>query len=237
MRGAPRRWTQEELREAVASCFSWSEVGQRLGVSRETVRRPGVELGLDTSHFRHGRKRLESPELARALDNRVQAVTRRREEFLASRGGVCEQCGEPPYAVVRLEGGGKPAGWVFALGEEYRRALLAEMTVLCQQCFLDSRYNGRPHGTLRRYAKGCRCEKCRKVRADYQKTKRAQKNGVSKRPRWKYDEPLTPTKKTARLWGVPQDEPPAPADGWWHELGRDTVDVPAVDVLWPSEEG
>lgn len=54
-----RRWTDDQLREAIASSTSFREAASRLGSieSRKGVHLQARKLGLDTSHFAHGRER------------------------------------------------------------------------------------------------------------------------------------------------------------------------------------
>ncbi|MGK5558067.1 group I intron-associated PD-(D/E)XK endonuclease [Actinomadura kijaniata] len=54
--GRPRKWTDEQLREAVATSSSWNEVVRKIGrkpntASRRTVRGHVARLGLDVSHL------------------------------------------------------------------------------------------------------------------------------------------------------------------------------------------
>ncbi len=67
-----RRWTDEQLRDAVASAHSWRGVMRALGItvtaagSLKCARQRAAELGLDTSHFR-GQRRWSDVQLRQAV--------------------------------------------------------------------------------------------------------------------------------------------------------------------------
>ncbi len=61
-----RRWSDQELREAVAECDSWTEVAEhlRLNSDRRTgirLRGHAMRLGLDVAHITQGRQPLDRP--------------------------------------------------------------------------------------------------------------------------------------------------------------------------------
>ena len=72
-----RRWSDDELRQAVAECKSWEEVALRLGLSTGSgsvlphLKSHAVRLGLDTDHLKAashvGRQPAEAVPLASAL--------------------------------------------------------------------------------------------------------------------------------------------------------------------------
>jgi hypothetical protein len=55
--GPKRRWTNEQIAEAISVSTSWSQVASRIGLagatgsSFTTMKRVAAELGLDTGHF------------------------------------------------------------------------------------------------------------------------------------------------------------------------------------------
>lgn len=64
-----RRWSDEQLRDAIATCESWSTVTRRLGLSNtgggtaNALRRHAARLGLQTAHLQ--RQRVEEPQAFR----------------------------------------------------------------------------------------------------------------------------------------------------------------------------
>ncbi|HET6299207.1 MAG TPA: group I intron-associated PD-(D/E)XK endonuclease [Kribbella sp.] len=76
-RGRPRRWTDEQLTDAIASQRSWHGVLRALGFAAtsgnalRTVKRVAQELELDTSHFT-GQRRWTDSQLRQAI---LQAAT------------------------------------------------------------------------------------------------------------------------------------------------------------------
>ncbi|WP_129668180.1 group I intron-associated PD-(D/E)XK endonuclease [Phytoactinopolyspora endophytica] len=64
-----RSWTDEQLREAVASAANWGEVARTLGLASSStgaIRRHTRRMGLDTSHFR-GKRQWSDRDLQRAM--------------------------------------------------------------------------------------------------------------------------------------------------------------------------
>ncbi len=107
----PRKYTDEQLREAVKASYSVRELLKRLGLTPrggnyETVRRRIDELGLDTSHFlgqailrgkthNYGTRPLDQILVHKKLEN-----TWRLKNRLVSEGAKearCERCGSTEW--------------------------------------------------------------------------------------------------------------------------------------------
>lgn len=107
---------------------------------------------------------------------------KRRAEWVASRGGACEQCGSTTdLEVDHIDPATKlyNPGQVWTARAEIREAELAKCQVLCKSCHLEKSWGHQMHvhGTRAMYTKHkCRCEECRAWRAADHKRRKATKH-------------------------------------------------------------
>lgn len=96
--------------------------------------------------------------------------TKRRQEFIESRGGVCEKC----KSIDRLEVDHidrslktMRATALWSRSDEVRNKELSNCQVLCYSCHKEKttleRYVDHPHGAMGRYKYGCRCDLCKEA--------------------------------------------------------------------------
>lgn len=98
-------------------------------------------------------------------------VRKRRQAWITSRGGSCENCGSTDRLEVdHVERSSKtmsPAS-IWTRRADVRAAELAKCQVLCYSCHLAktvAENRTAPHGSHTRYTSGCRCEDCREAHA------------------------------------------------------------------------
>ncbi len=101
-------------------------------------------------------------------------MKQRREAWIDAHG-PCANCGGENDLVIAYPNPAKHSLW--SLKDSKRKAELSKATVLCRECFNESRAQ---HGTRGRYDKGCRCDLCRAAKSGYQKTLRAKLRHISR---------------------------------------------------------
>jgi hypothetical protein len=105
--GAPRTWTDAQLKEAAAASISMAEVARRLGLKvsggmQTHLSAHSRRLGLDLSHFKgqgHGRGQYKRPDEVAAsllpLLRKGTEIGKLRNRLIASglKQAKCEECG------------------------------------------------------------------------------------------------------------------------------------------------
>lgn len=115
-----------------------------------------------------------------------QWIAKRRQDWIASRGGMCEQCGstnrlEVDHRSSKLKQANPTQIWSKTAAK--REAELALCQVLCHDChkIKTSKQKKLPvtHGTMQGYKRGCREDCCRsanRIRVQRQRGKTSEKN-------------------------------------------------------------
>lgn len=107
-------------------------------------------------------------------------AARRRAEFFA--GKTCEWCdSSDDLHLHHRDPSQKESHSIWSWSETRRLAEIAKCVVLCAACHMRAHGEARrveaelrsPHGTIRRYWNGCRCESCRNARRDHAREERA----------------------------------------------------------------
>lgn len=94
----------------------------------------------------------------------------RREEAIKRLGGKCSKCSsrdELEFHHINPEEKSFTIAKGSSFSEERWQDEISKCVLLCRTCHLASHKANNPHGSVKRYWRGCRCEQCKAANAKH----------------------------------------------------------------------